>query len=379
MREYPPQGEGGGGGVTDHALLLNLDYAHAGHTGFAQSTHSHAESDITGLVLDLAGKAATVHSHAESDITGLVLDLAGKAASVHTHAESDVTNLVTDLSGKAASVHTHAESDVTNLTTDLSAKIAKTTNITALNETGIADGEIAVFNLTNKDIRTSDKTIVTTLGSDDTTVPTSKAVKDVTDTFFSLDTTRPLIGVPNVIRLSSDDNGLSIYGGTYGNGTACAIILRGKSHPTECSFSLHVPSAGAAATMRVLQVAGLTNTPYLDMLTRYIKNVHDPTDLQDAATKNYVDGMSGGGHTGQETIPFATWLTEDSVTVTGQTGILANSKVNVSLYANSDDVHAQDWRPPAAINIVAGTGFDIKIRPEIGTFKGDVKVNWAWT
>ena len=62
--------------------------------------------------------------------------------------------------------------------TEVGNKIAKTTNITALNETGIADGEIAVFNLTNKDIRTSDKTIVTTLGADDTTIPTSKAIAD---------------------------------------------------------------------------------------------------------------------------------------------------------------------------------------------------------
>jgi len=60
-------------------------------------------------------------------------------------------------------------------------KLAKSTNITAINDTGIADGEIMVANLTNKDIRTSDKTIVTSLGADDTTVPTSKAVKDVTD------------------------------------------------------------------------------------------------------------------------------------------------------------------------------------------------------
>ena len=57
-------------------------------------------------------------------------------------------------------------------------KLAKATNVTAINDTGIADGEIAVFNLTNKDIRTSDKTIVTTLGADDTTLPTSKAVAD---------------------------------------------------------------------------------------------------------------------------------------------------------------------------------------------------------
>jgi microcystin-dependent protein len=57
-------------------------------------------------------------------------------------------------------------------------KLAKATNVTAINDTGIADGEIAVFNLTNKDIRTSDRTITTSLGADDTTIPTSKAVAD---------------------------------------------------------------------------------------------------------------------------------------------------------------------------------------------------------
>ena len=61
-------------------------------------------------------------------------------------------------------------------------KLAKATNVTVINDTGIADGEVAVFNLTNKDIRTSDKTIVTTLGADDTTLPTSKAVADAIST-----------------------------------------------------------------------------------------------------------------------------------------------------------------------------------------------------
>jgi len=64
-------------------------------------------------------------------------------------------------------------------------KIPKTTNITALNEAGIADGEIAVFNLTNKDIRTSDKIFSidgTLAGNADTNVPTEKAVKTYADT-----------------------------------------------------------------------------------------------------------------------------------------------------------------------------------------------------
>lgn len=59
--------------------------------------------------------------------------------------------------------------------------LQKTTNITSIDDTGIADGEIMVANLTAKKIETSNKTIVTTLGTTDDTVPTSKAVKDVTD------------------------------------------------------------------------------------------------------------------------------------------------------------------------------------------------------
>lgn len=64
------------------------------------TAHTHAESDVTGLVSDLAGKAPVVHTHAESDVTGLVADLAGKAPTVHTHTESDVTGLVADLAAK---------------------------------------------------------------------------------------------------------------------------------------------------------------------------------------------------------------------------------------------------------------------------------------
>lgn len=54
-------------------------------------------------VSGLAGKADTSHAHAQSDITGLVSALAGKASSSHSHAISDVTGLQTALDGKIAS------------------------------------------------------------------------------------------------------------------------------------------------------------------------------------------------------------------------------------------------------------------------------------
>lgn len=58
------------------------------------------KADASATTTALAGKAETTHTHAESDVTNLVSDLAGKASSSHTHPQSDVTGLVTALSGK---------------------------------------------------------------------------------------------------------------------------------------------------------------------------------------------------------------------------------------------------------------------------------------
>lgn len=60
----------------------------------------------------LATKANTSHTHAQSDVTGLSDALAGKAAASHTHTKADVTDFA----------HTHATSEVTDLDTALAAK-----------------------------------------------------------------------------------------------------------------------------------------------------------------------------------------------------------------------------------------------------------------
>jgi len=67
-------------------------------------------------------------------------------------------------------------SELTDTTSLISGKISKAPNVTTIDDTGIADGEIAVFDLTNKAIETSNVTIATTVGADDSTVPTSAAV-----------------------------------------------------------------------------------------------------------------------------------------------------------------------------------------------------------
>jgi hypothetical protein len=69
-----------------------------------------ATGTVTGVTaanstITIAGTSAAptvaVGTLAESNVTGLVTDLAGKASSVHTHAESDVTSLTSDLALKA--------------------------------------------------------------------------------------------------------------------------------------------------------------------------------------------------------------------------------------------------------------------------------------
>lgn len=76
------------------------------------------ERDINALESSVGSletsKADTSHTHSQSDITGLNAVLAGKAASNHTHQQADVTGLETALADKASSNHTHSYNDLSD-------------------------------------------------------------------------------------------------------------------------------------------------------------------------------------------------------------------------------------------------------------------------
>jgi len=122
----------------------------------AQQAALDAKADAAAVTTALAGKANTTHSHSESDVTGLTADLAAKAplaspaftgtptGITKTHVglgnvdnTSDANKPVstaqqTALNGKANTTHTHAESDITGLTTDLAAKQPLDADLTAI-------------------------------------------------------------------------------------------------------------------------------------------------------------------------------------------------------------------------------------------------------
>ncbi|MGH1563018.1 hypothetical protein [Mumia sp. DW29H23] len=92
--------------------------------GKANASHTHAQSDVTGLTTALAGKSNTGHTHATADVTGLDTALAGKSNTGHGHAQSEVIGLTSALGGKSDVGHTHSQADVSGLAMALDGRLA---------------------------------------------------------------------------------------------------------------------------------------------------------------------------------------------------------------------------------------------------------------
>ncbi len=82
-----------GGGTADSVDWANVQDK---PSTFPPSSHTHAQSDITGLADALAGKAASSHTHAQSDVTGLADALSAKIASSEKGANGGVAPLGAD-------------------------------------------------------------------------------------------------------------------------------------------------------------------------------------------------------------------------------------------------------------------------------------------
>ena len=83
------------------------DQLNAAIGGKADKTHTHSQSQVTGLTTALNGKANATHTHTTSDITDFATEMGKKANSSHTHTQAQVSGLSTALGGKADKAHTH--------------------------------------------------------------------------------------------------------------------------------------------------------------------------------------------------------------------------------------------------------------------------------
>lgn len=88
--DYDYQWQTPASGVTDHGMLTGL--GDDDHTQYHNDTRGDARYYTkTQVDSSLSGKANSSHTHAISDVTSLQSSLDGKAASSHTHAATDLT------------------------------------------------------------------------------------------------------------------------------------------------------------------------------------------------------------------------------------------------------------------------------------------------
>lgn len=87
-------------------------------SAFAAASHTHTQSDITGLVSALAGKSDTGHTHAYTDITGMsstVVSFLGAADEAAAQTALGLGSAAAeDASYFSLSTHTHSAADITS-------------------------------------------------------------------------------------------------------------------------------------------------------------------------------------------------------------------------------------------------------------------------
>jgi hypothetical protein len=327
-------------------------------------------ADIASNAAIADTKLATISTGnkvAQSAVTNLTTDLAGKAASIHQHAISDTTGLQTALDGKAAANHTHDDRyyTETEMNTLLAGKQASGSYAPA---TGIAPSAITGTAVITTDSRLSDARTPTSHTHDDryyteTEMNTLLAGKQASGSYA------PATGIAATAitgtAVITTDSRLSdartptahnhaatdITSGTLSNArttatsanSASAIVARDASG----NFSAGVITASALSGNSVIsrtlatEVSATSQINYSNYSGQFLSKV-PKCDAADAqlhvpGIKCFgISNFSSGGNSGIYSV-FAVSASGTTLVETGIGGILTNSTNNGVIYSTSSD------------------------------------------
>lgn len=88
-------------------------------------------------------------------------------------------------------------------------------------------------------------------------------------------------------------------------------------------------------------------------------------------------GWSTGGavYSGRAALTFSN-SAYATATITGQSTVTTDTRIVATIYADSDDVLAEDWNAVKVFNIVVGVGFSVLACCRQGRFNGTLQVDW---
>ena len=85
------------------------------------------------------------------------------------------------------------------------------------------------------------------------------------------------------------DHYASMHGGREDHNPEYVIYGKDFGAGTSSFHEWWISNAAKDDVVKAMQIPGVSDTPYLDMLSHKICNITNPTAAQDAATKDYVD------------------------------------------------------------------------------------------
>lgn len=233
----------------------------------------------------------------------------------------------------------------------------------------------------------------------------SHAIADVTGLQAALDGKQPLSAVltnTTAAFTTAQETKLSgIAAGATANSSDATLLSRANHTGTQTAST--ISDFNTAADARITAATGVSIQAFDADLSSLaaLSGTNDIYYRSGAATWSPVTiganlsftggtlaGTGGGGSvtSGTSTVSFGgTATNEASLVVTGQTGILAGSKVIASIGTSATgDYTADDHKYLGSLgvsvtvgNVVAGTGFTIFIR-SVYKMTGDISVNWIY-